>query len=74
MLNMQNALLFTASLHVEHVNTKEKMQDFADKLNLCHEYDVLLHPPSRFQHSKETGKMLPKQGIPPSPEFKKKKK
>ena len=29
-----------ASLHVEHVNTKEKMQDFADKLNLCREYDV----------------------------------
>ena len=30
----------TASLHVEHVNTKDKMQDFADKLNLCQEYDV----------------------------------
>ena len=30
----------TASLHTEHVNTKEKMQEFADKLNLCQEYDV----------------------------------
>ena len=30
----------TASLHTEHVNTKEKMQDFADKLILCQEYDV----------------------------------
>ena len=30
----------TASLHTEHVNTKEKMQEFADKLNLCQENDV----------------------------------
>ncbi len=30
----------TASLHTEHVNTKEKMQDFADKLKLCQVHDV----------------------------------
>lgn len=30
----------TASLHLEHVNTPEKMQDFADKLILCQEHDV----------------------------------
>ena len=30
----------TASLHTEHLNTKEKLQDFADKLILCQEYDV----------------------------------
>lgn len=30
----------TASLHTEHVNTKEKMQEFADKLKLCQVYDV----------------------------------
>ena len=30
----------TASLHTEHVNTKEKMQEFADKLILCQEHDV----------------------------------
>ena len=30
----------TASLHTEHVNNKEKMQDFADKLIFCQEHDV----------------------------------
>ncbi len=30
----------TASLHVEHVNTPEKMQQLADKLILCQEHDV----------------------------------
>jgi len=30
----------TASLHLEHVNTPQKMQDFADKLILCQEHDV----------------------------------
>lgn len=30
----------TASLHTEHVNTREKMQEFADKLILCQEHDV----------------------------------
>jgi MoaA/NifB/PqqE/SkfB family radical SAM enzyme len=30
----------TASLHTEHVDTVEKMQDFADKLILCQEHDV----------------------------------
>lgn len=30
----------TASLHTEHVNTREKMQDFADKLIFCQEHDV----------------------------------
>lgn len=30
----------TASLHTEHVNTPEKMQDFADKLIFCQEHDI----------------------------------
>jgi organic radical activating enzyme len=30
----------TASLHTEHVNTPEKMQELADKLILCQEHDV----------------------------------
>ena len=30
----------TAHLHTEHLNTREKMQDFADKLILCQEHDV----------------------------------
>ena len=30
----------TCSLHVEHVDTTEKMQDLADKLILCQEHDV----------------------------------
>ena len=30
----------TASLHTEHVNTPQKMQDLADKLVLCQEHDV----------------------------------
>jgi len=30
----------TCSLHVEHVDTPEKMQDLADKLILCQEHDV----------------------------------
>ena len=30
----------TASLHTEHVNTLEKMQDFADKLIFCQQHDI----------------------------------
>ena len=30
----------TASLHTEHVDTPEKMQEFADKLILCQKHDV----------------------------------
>ena len=30
----------TASLHTEHVNTPDKMQEFADKLIYCQEHDV----------------------------------
>lgn len=30
----------TASLHTEHLNTTEKMQDFADKLIFCQQHDV----------------------------------
>jgi len=30
----------TASLHTEHVNTPEKMQEFADKLVFCQEHDI----------------------------------
>jgi|TARA_R110002167_G_scaffold276023_3_gene482027 organic radical activating enzyme len=30
----------TASLHTEHVDSKEKMQEFADKLMFCQEHDI----------------------------------
>jgi organic radical activating enzyme len=30
----------TASLHTEHLDTKEKMQEFADKLILCQSHDI----------------------------------
>ena len=30
----------TASLHTEHVDTREKMQEFADKLIFCQEHDI----------------------------------
>jgi hypothetical protein len=30
----------TASLHTEHLNTLEKMQDFANKLMFCQEHDI----------------------------------
>lgn len=30
----------TASLHTEHVDTREKMQEFADKLTFCQEHDI----------------------------------
>jgi hypothetical protein len=30
----------TASLHTEHLNTREKMQDFANKLIFCQEHDI----------------------------------
>ncbi len=30
----------TASLHTEHVDTRERMQEFADKLILCQQHDV----------------------------------
>lgn len=30
----------TSSLHTEHVDTKEKMKEFGDKLELCQEHDV----------------------------------
>ena len=44
----------TASLHKEHVNTKEKMQEFADKLILCQKQDVqvtinMVMVPNRFE-------------------------
>jgi len=58
----------TASLHVEHVNTKEKMQDFADKLNLCQEYDVQVTinqvmVPEHFERDWENALFFHEQGI-----------
>ena len=58
----------TASLHVEHVNTKDKMQDFADKLNLCQEYDVQVTinqvmVPEHFERDWENALFFHEQGI-----------
>ena len=58
----------TASLHTEHVNTKEKMQDFADKLILCQEYDVqvtinMVMVPEIFEKSWDNALFFHEQGI-----------
>ena len=58
----------TASLHVEHVNTKEKMQDFADKLNLCQEHDVQVTinqvmVPEHFERDWENALFFHERGI-----------
>lgn len=58
----------TASLHTEHVNTKEKMQDFADKLILCQEYDVqitinMVMVPEWFDRDFENALFFHEQGI-----------
>ena len=58
----------TASLHVEHVNSKEKMQDFADKLNLCQEYDVQVTinqvmVPQHFERDWENALFFHERGI-----------
>ena len=58
----------TASLHTEHVNTKEKMQEFADKLILCQEYDVQITinqvmVPEWFERDWENALFFHEQGI-----------
>ena len=58
----------TASLHTEHVNSKEKMQDFADKLILCQEHDVQITinqvmVPEWFERDWENALFFHEQGI-----------
>lgn len=58
----------TASLHTEHLDTKEKMQDFADKLILCQEHDVqvtinMVMVPAWFEKDWENALFFHEQGI-----------
>ena len=58
----------TASLHTEHVNTPEKMQDFADKLIFCQEHDVqitinMVMVPEWFERDWENALFFHNQGI-----------
>jgi organic radical activating enzyme len=58
----------TASLHTEHVDTKEKMQEFADKLILCQEHDVqvtinMVMVPAQFERDFENALFFHEQGI-----------
>ena len=58
----------TASLHTEHLNTREKMQDFADKLVLCQEHDVqvtinMVMVPEWFEKDWENALFFHEQGI-----------
>ena len=58
----------TASLHTEHLNTVEKMQDFADKLILCQEHDVqvtinMVMVPDWFERDWENALFFHEQGI-----------
>ena len=58
----------TASLHTEHVNTPQKMQDFADKLILCQEYDIqitinMVMVPELFDEYYENALFFHKQDI-----------
>ena len=58
----------TASLHTEHVNSKEKMQEFADKLILCQESDVqvtinMVMVPSQFDRDYDNALFFHEQGI-----------
>lgn len=58
----------TASLHTEHVNTPEKMQEFADKLILCQEHDVqvtinMVMVPEWFQRDYDNAMFFHEQGI-----------
>lgn len=58
----------TASLHVEHVNTPEKMQEFADKLIFCQEHDVqvtinMVMVPTRFDEYYDNALFFHNQGI-----------
>ncbi len=58
----------TASLHLEHLNSKEKLQDFANKLILCQEYDVqvtinMVMVPEYFERDWENALFFHEQGI-----------
>ena len=58
----------TSSLHVEHVNTKEKMQEFADKLILCQEHDVqitinMVMVPDHFERDWDNALFFHEKGI-----------
>lgn len=58
----------TASLHTEHLNTQDKLQDFADKLKLCQEYDVqvtinMVMVPEWFERDWENALFFHEQGI-----------
>lgn len=58
----------TASLHTEHVNTPDKMQDFADKLIYCQEHDVqvtinMVMVPTQFEEDWENALFFHNQGI-----------
>jgi hypothetical protein len=58
----------TASLHTEHLNTVDKMQEFADKLILCQEYDVqvtinMVMVPEWFEKDWDNALFFHEQGI-----------
>jgi len=58
----------TASLHVEHVNTPEKMQEFANKLIFCQEHDVqvtinMVMVPESFDRYYDNALFFHNQGI-----------
>lgn len=58
----------TASLHTEHINTKDKMQDFANKLILCQEHDVqvtinMVMVPEWFERDFDNALFFHNQGI-----------
>ena len=58
----------TASLHTEHVNTPEKMQDLAEKLIMCQEHDVqvtinMVMVPDLFQEYYDNALFYHNQGI-----------
>ena len=58
----------TCSLHVEHVDTPEKMQDLADKLILCQQHDVqvtinMVMVPELFDLYYDNAMFFHKQGI-----------
>jgi len=58
----------TASLHIEHLSDKQKMQEFADKLIFCQENDVqitinMVMVPARFNEDYENALFFHNQGI-----------
>ena len=58
----------TASLHTEHLDTREKMQGFADKLIFCQEHDVqvtinMVMVPEWFEKDWENALFFHEQGI-----------